>query len=71
MQVATSALSRRAALTVLISAVGGISLIGGATGILSLNAEPAVDRGQVTLYKNRSAAAARDMPTTFANKGSR
>jgi len=52
MQVSKSTLSRRAALTVLVSAVGGISLIRGATGVLALNAEPAVDRGQVTLYKN-------------------
>ena len=43
MLVLKSTLSRRAALTVLIGAAGGISLIGGSTGVLSLNAEPAVD----------------------------
>ncbi len=45
-------LSRRAVLTILIGGAGGTALIGGATRILSLNAEAAVDRGQVTLYKN-------------------
>jgi hypothetical protein len=39
-------------LTVLIGGAGATALIGGATRILSLNAEAAVDRGQVTLYKN-------------------
>ena len=52
MQVSKTRLSRRAALTVLISAVSGFALIRGTTGVLSLNAEPAVDRGRVTLYKN-------------------
>ena len=52
MQVLKSTLSRRAALTVLIGGAGGIPLIGGATGVLPLSAEPTVDRGQVTLYKN-------------------
>ena len=45
-------LSRRAVLTILIGGTGGTALIGGAPGILSLNAAPAADRGQVTLYKN-------------------
>ena len=45
-------LSRRAALTVLIGATGGIALIRGATGVVSLSAEPVADSGQVTLYKN-------------------
>src|SRR5207302_5655118 len=45
-------LTRRSILTVLIGGAGGAALIGGATGVLSLNAEPAADRGQVTLYKN-------------------
>ena len=52
MQVLKSTLSRRAALTVLISAAGGVSLVGGATGVSSLNAEPTRTRGDVTLYKN-------------------
>jgi hypothetical protein len=52
MQLSKSKLSRRAMLTVLIGGAGGSALIGGATGVWSLNAEPAVDRGQVTLYKN-------------------
>jgi len=46
-------LSRRAILTILISgAGGGAALIGGATGVIPLNAEPAPTRGEVTLYKN-------------------
>jgi hypothetical protein len=44
--------TRRSMLTMLIGGAGGAALIGGATGVLSLNAEPAADRGQVTLYKN-------------------
>jgi len=35
-----------------VGAVGGVLLIGGATGVIPLGAEPAADRGQVTLYKN-------------------
>jgi hypothetical protein len=45
-------LSRRAVLTVLIGGAGGTTLIGGTTGVQWLRAEPAADRGQVTLYKN-------------------
>jgi len=45
-------LSRRAVLTILIGGAGGAALIGGTTGIIPLSAEPAADRGQVTLYKN-------------------
>jgi hypothetical protein len=52
MQVSKYKLSRRAVLTVLITGADGTALIGGATGILSLNAKAAADRGQVTLYKN-------------------
>jgi len=52
MQVLKSTLSRRAALTVLIGAAGGVSLVGGTTGVSSLNAEPTPTRGDVTLYKN-------------------
>ena len=52
MQVFKSTQSRRAALTVLIGATGGIAVIGGATGVVFLSAEPVADRGQVTLYKN-------------------
>ena len=43
---------RRAVLTVLIGGASGAALIGGTTGIQWLRAEPAADRGQVTLYKN-------------------
>ena len=49
MQSSKYKLSRRTVLTIV---AGGAALIGGATGILPLNAEPAADRGQVTLYKN-------------------
>ncbi len=52
MQASKYKLSRRAVLTVLIAGAGGTALIGGATPLLSLNAEAAADRGQVTLYKN-------------------
>jgi len=45
-------LSRRSILTILIGGGGGAALIGGATGIFPVSAEPAADRGQVTLYKN-------------------
>ena len=45
-------LSRRAVLTILIGGAGGAALIGGTTGIIPLSAEPAADRGEVTLYKN-------------------
>ena len=47
-----SFLNRR---TVLVGAIGvasGAALIGGAAGILSPNAKPVPDRGNVTLYKN-------------------
>jgi hypothetical protein len=44
-------LSRRAVLTILVGA-GGTAVIGGATGVISSSAEPAANRGQVTLYKN-------------------
>ena len=44
--------SRRAALTILIGGAGGAALIGGATGIVPLSAEPAPARGEVTLYKS-------------------
>jgi hypothetical protein len=52
MQVLKSTLSRRAALTVLIGAAGGVSLVGGTTGVSSLDAESTPTRGDVTLYKN-------------------
>ena len=35
-----------------VAGIGGAALIGGAAEVWSLNAEPAADRGQVTLYKN-------------------
>jgi hypothetical protein len=45
-------LSRRAVLMSAVGAVAGAAAIGGATGILSPNAEPVANRGNVTLYKN-------------------
>jgi len=45
-------LSRRAVLTILIGGAGGAALIAGTTGLIPLSAEPAADRGEVTLYKN-------------------
>jgi len=52
MQISKYKLTRRSVLSILIGGAGGAALIGGAMGVLSLNAEPAADRGQVTLYKN-------------------
>ena len=52
MEILNQKLSRRAALTVLVGSAGGAALIGGATGIIPLSAEPASSRGDVTLYKN-------------------
>ncbi len=52
MQVSKYKLSRRAVLTILIGGAGGATLIGGATGVISLSAESAPNRGDVTLYKN-------------------
>jgi hypothetical protein len=49
MQNSNCKFSRRTVLTVV---AGGAALVGGVTGILPLSAEPAADRGQVTLYKN-------------------
>ena len=45
-------LSRRTALVGTVGVASGVTLIGGATGIFSPNAEPVADRGNVTLYKN-------------------
>jgi hypothetical protein len=45
-------LSRRSVLTILIGGAGGAALIGGATGVIPLNAEPVHARGEATLYKN-------------------
>lgn len=45
-------LARRTMLVGLAGMTGAAALIGGATGILSSNAEPAGSRGAVTLYKN-------------------
>jgi len=45
-------LSRRAALLMLVEAAGRAALIGGATGIIPLNASAEPSRGDVTLYKN-------------------
>jgi hypothetical protein len=52
MQISKYKPTRRSMLTMLLGGAGGAALIGGATGVLSLNAEPAADRRQVTLYKN-------------------
>src|SRR5438270_899230 len=52
MEISKYKLSRRAVLTVLIGGASGAALIGGTTGVQWLRAEPAADRGQVTLYKN-------------------
>jgi hypothetical protein len=52
MEITKYKLSRRAVLTVLIGGASGAALIGGTTGIRWLRAEPAADRGQVSLYKN-------------------
>jgi hypothetical protein len=49
MQSSNRKFSRRTFLTVV---VGGAALVGGVAGVLPLSAEPAADRGQVTLYKN-------------------
>jgi hypothetical protein len=49
MKISKCKLSRRALLTML---AGGAALIGGATGVVPLRAEPAPRRGDVTLYKN-------------------
>jgi hypothetical protein len=45
-------LSRRTLLRVLVAGAGGIALIGGSSGIISLSARAAPTRGDVTLYKN-------------------
>jgi hypothetical protein len=45
-------LSRRAVLTIIVGGAGGAALIGGATGVIALNAKPTPTRGEVTLYKN-------------------
>jgi hypothetical protein len=52
MEIPEYRMNRRAVLTVLIGGASGAALIGGTTGIQWLRAEPAADRGQVTLYKN-------------------
>jgi len=52
MEISKYRLSRRAVLTILVGGAGGAALIGGATGIISLSAEPTPNRGEVTLYKN-------------------
>jgi hypothetical protein len=52
MEFSTYTLGRRTLLTVLVGGAGGADLIGGATDIIPLSAEPAPTRGDVTLYKN-------------------
>ena len=62
MQISNYKRSRRAMLTFL---VGGAALIGGATGVIPLSAEPRPAGGDVTpSTRTRNATAARDMPTT-------
>ena len=46
------AINRRAVLLGVVGAGGAAALIGGPTGVMPLGAEPAANRGQVTLYKN-------------------
>src|SRR5713226_8792033 len=45
-------LSRRTMLIGVVGVAGAAALIGGATGVIPLNAQPDADRGKVTLYKN-------------------
>ena len=52
MKVAKYELSRRMMLLSIFGTAGGVTLIGGATGLFSSDAQPAESRGQVTLYKN-------------------
>jgi hypothetical protein len=51
MEILNQKLSRRGALMMLVGA-GGAALISGATGLISLSAKAASNRGDVTLYKN-------------------
>ena len=51
MELSKYKLNRRTML-ISVAGVGGAALIGGATGIIPLSAEPAPTRGDVTLYKN-------------------
>ena len=51
MELSKCKLSRRTML-MSVAGIGGAALIGGATGIIPLSAEPAATRGEVTLYKN-------------------
>jgi hypothetical protein len=51
-KIAKYELTRRTMLLSVFGAAGGATLIGGATGLFSSNAEPAGSQGQVTLYKN-------------------
>jgi hypothetical protein len=52
MEVFKIPINRRTALFGLIGGGGVTALIGGTIGVFSSNAEPAANRGQVTLYKN-------------------
>ena len=51
MELSNYKLSRRTML-MSVAGIGGAALVGGATGVIPLSAEPVPDRGQVTLYKN-------------------
>ena len=51
MELSKYKLSRRTML-MSVAGIGGAALVGGATGIIPLSAEPVPDREQVTLYKN-------------------
>ncbi len=52
MKIAKYKLTRRAMLLGVFGAAGTAALIGGATAIISSSAEPAGNRGEVTLYRN-------------------
>src|SRR5437868_14917354 len=52
MELSKHKLSRRALLTLLVGGAGGAAMVGGISGVISLSAEPAPTRGDVTLYKN-------------------
>jgi hypothetical protein len=52
MEISKISINRRTVVFSLVGAGGAAALIGGATGIMPLGAEPVANRGQVTLYKN-------------------
>ena len=52
MEIFNQKLNRRPVLTMLVGGVGGVALIGTATGVMPLSARAAPNRGDLTLYKN-------------------